>query len=339
MSWLCTSSSASFFHYGKVPELFRNTSGTKTEKLKNCFFQRYPGRDSPYGFSFSVFQFGSGTIWKTETLDAYKQIVVLASMSWLCTSSSASFFHYGKVPELFRNTSGTKTEKLKNCFSREIQEEILHMDSVFQFPELFRNISGETEKLNFPGTCRQRFSIWIQFFSFSVFQFPELFRNISGETEKLKNWIHMENLCLNVPGKFSFSVSPEIFRNSSGNWKTEKLKNWKTVCSREIQEEILHMDSVFQFFSFRNYFGIFPEKLKNWIFQGHAGRGSPYGFSFSVFSFRQRFSIWIQFFSFSVFCRIGQEQVENCFLRVSSLHVMYFVYIIHMVPPKKAPKI
>ena len=130
MSWLCTSSSASFFHYGKVPELFRNTSGTKTEKLKNCFFQRDPGRDSPYGFSFSV----------------------------------------------------------------------------FQFPELFRNISGETEKLNFPGTCRQRFSIWIQFFSFSVFQ---------------------------------------------------------------IQEEILHMDSVFssfsvfQFFSFRNYFGIFPEKLKN----------------------------------------------------------------------------
>ena len=119
MSWLCTSSSASFFHYGKVPELFRNTSGTKTEKLKNCFFQRDSRRDSPYGFSFSVFQFfsfGSGTIWKTETLDAYKQIVVLASMSWLCTSSSASSFHYGKVPELFRNTSGTKTEKLKNCF-------------------------------------------------------------------------------------------------------------------------------------------------------------------------------------------------------------------------------
>ena len=54
-------------------------------------------------------------------------------MSWLCTSSSASFFHYGKVPELFRNTSGTKTEKLF-------------------FPERFR----------------KRFSIWIWFFSFSV---------------------------------------------------------------------------------------------------------------------------------------------------------------------------
>ena len=39
-----------------------------------------------------------------------------------------------------------------------MQAEVLHMDSVFQF------------------------------FSFSVFQFPELLRNISGETEKLKNW-------------------------------------------------------------------------------------------------------------------------------------------------------
>ena len=72
-----------------------------------------------------------------------------------------------------------------------------------------------------------------QFFSFSVFQFPGLFRNISGETEK--------------------------------------LKNLKIEFSRDIQAEILHMDSVFQFFSFlvfqffsfRNYFGIFPEKLKN----------------------------------------------------------------------------
>ena len=127
-SWLCTSSSASFFHYGKVPELFRNTSGTKTERLKNCFFQRDPGRDSPYGFSFSVFQF----------------------------------------PELFRNISGG-TEKLnfpgtfRQRFSIWIQFFIF---LVFQFPELFRNISGETEQLNFPGTLRQRFSIWIQFFSF-----------------------------------------------------------------------------------------------------------------------------------------------------------------------------
>jgi len=36
---------------------FGNYSGIFAEKLKNCFFQRGPGRDSPYRFSFSVFQF------------------------------------------------------------------------------------------------------------------------------------------------------------------------------------------------------------------------------------------------------------------------------------------
>ncbi len=93
-----------FFHYGNVPELFRNSSGTKTEKLKNCSFQRDPGRDSPYKFSFSIFQF------------------------W------------------FGNYSGIFAEKLKNCkywktvFSRDIQEEILHMDSVFLF---FRFIASQ----------------------------------------------------------------------------------------------------------------------------------------------------------------------------------------------------
>ena len=65
-----------------VPEYFR-------KKLKNCFFQGRSRRDSPHGFSFSVFQ------------------------------------------EIFRNSSGTKIEKLKTVFSRGIQEEILYMDSVF----------------------------------------------------------------------------------------------------------------------------------------------------------------------------------------------------------------
>ena len=54
-----------------------------------------------------------------------------------------------------------------------------------------------------------------------------------------------------------------------------------------------------------------------------------FGFSFSVFLFFS-FSIF-QFFSFSIFqfCgRIGQEQLDNCILRVSSLHVMYFPYMI-----------
>ena len=153
------------------------------------------------------------------------------------------FYSLGKI-------SGIVPEpKLKNWkteFSREIQEEILHMDSVFQF------------------------------FCFSVL-LTELFRNISGdiseylrETEKLKNW------------------------------KTEKLKNRKTEFSREIQEEILHMDSVFSVFQFclRNYSGIFPEtfrnicgKLKNWKTEK---------LNFPERS-RKRFFIWIQFFCFSVF--------------------------------------
>ena len=145
-----------------ITEKCRNYSGILPEpKLKNwkTVFSREIQEEILHMDSvFQFFSFGSGTIWKTETLDAYKQIVVLASMSWLCTSSSASFFHYGKVPELFRNTSGTKTEKLKNwktVFSREIQEEILHMDSVFQFfsfsvsgtiSEYFRR-NWKTEKL------------------------------------------------------------------------------------------------------------------------------------------------------------------------------------------------
>ena len=88
---------------GIFPETFRNICG-ETEKLKNWIFQRDPGRDSPYGFSFSVFQF--------------------------CLRNYSGIF-----PQIFRNICG-ETEKQKNWkteFSREIQEEILHMDSVFQF--------------------------------------------------------------------------------------------------------------------------------------------------------------------------------------------------------------
>ena len=71
----------------------------------------------------------------------------------------------------------------------------------------------------------------------------------------------MENLFLDLSGKFSFSVSPQIFRNSSVR-KTEKLKN-------RIHRENLFLDlsgkfsfqlfcfSVFQFW-FRNYSGNFP---------------------------------------------------------------------------------
>ena len=160
------------------------------------------------------------------------------------------FYSLGKI-------SGIVPEpKLKNWkteFSREIQEEILHMDSVFMFfcfaygtiPEYFRRHFGifaekqknrKTEKLNFPEGSRKRFSIWIQFSFFLFFSFSvlltELFRNISGD------------------------ISEYLRRN----WKTEDQKNWKTEKWK-------------------------TEKLKNWIFQRDPGRDSPYGFSFSVFLF------------------------------------------------------
>ena len=111
----------------------------------------------------------------------------------------------------------------------------------------------------------------------------------------------MENLCLHVPGKFSFSVFQFLRKYSEivpeteklKNWKTKKLKNWKTVFSRGIQEEILHMDSVFQFFSFsvfqflRKYSEIVPEteKLKNWIHMENLFLDLSGKNSFSVFQF------------------------------------------------------
>ena len=259
----------------------RKISGIVPEpKLKNWIFQRDPGRDFPYGFSFSVFQF-------------------------FC-------FAYGTIPEYFRRHFGIFAEKLKNWkteFSREIQEEILHMDSVFQFfcfsvllTELFRNISGDISEY-LRRNWKTEFSREIQeeilhmdsvflFFSFCVFLFclrnysgifPETFRNICGETEKLKNWIFQRDPGRDSPYGFSFSVFQffcfsvlltELFRNISGDISEYLRRNWKTEFSREIQEEILHMDSVFQF-CLRNYSGIFPEtfqnicgeteKLKNWI--------------------------------------------------------------------------
>ena len=159
-----------FFSFGSgiIPEYLRKN--LKSEKL---FFQRDPGRDSPYGFSFSAFQF------------------------W------------------FGNYSGIFAEKLKNFF---------------------------------PERSRKIFSIWIQFFSLGSGTIPEYFQNI--------------------------------------------------------------------------------EKLKNCFFQGHSGRDSLYGFSFSVFQF---------------YCIIGQEQLYNCFLRVSSVHVIYLLIILYIsfiygAPQKKLPK-
>ena len=168
-------------------------------------------------------------------------------------------------PEMFRKSSVSKTEKLKNwktVFSREIQGEILHKKTVFQFfsfvsgnvPEYFRKQNWKTEKLFFPETSRERFSIKKQFFSFLV-------------------------------------LSPEMFRKSSVS-KTEKLKNWKTV-SRDIQGEILHKKTAFQFFSFVS--GNVPEyfRKQNWktekLFFPETSR--------ERFSIKNSFSVF-QFFSF-----------------------------------------
>ena len=54
-----------------------------------------------------------------------------------------------------------------------------------------------------------------QFFSFSGF--PQIFWN-SSRTEKLKNWIHMENLFLDLSGKNNSSVYQFWFWNYSGNF-------------------------------------------------------------------------------------------------------------------------
>ena len=150
--------------------MFRNTSVSKTEKLKN---------------------------WKTVfSRDIQEEILhkktVFQFFSFLVLS-----------PEMFRKSSVSKTEKLKNwktVFSRDIQGEILHKKTVFQFfsfvsgnvPEEFRKQNWKTEKLFFPETSRERFSIKkktvFQFFSFLVLS-PEMFRKSSvSKTEKLKNW-------------------------------------------------------------------------------------------------------------------------------------------------------
>ena len=108
----------------------------------------------------------------------------------------------------------------------------------------------------------------------------------------------------------------ENLRSSSGT-KTKELKNWKTVFSREIQEEILWI----QFFSF--------SVLVLELFQNICRKTEK------RFFFPERFSVWIQFSVFQYYCMIGQEQLYNCFLKVSSLHVIYFVYVIYRWCPLK----
>ena len=234
-----------FFSFSVLlTELFRNICG-ETDKLKNWIFQRDPGRDSPYGFSFiffcfSVFLFFSfayGTLpehfrrqnWKTEKL--FFNGESLPGSLW-----KKQFFSFSVFQFCLRNSSGTFPEtKLKNwktVFLWRISPWMSLEKTVFQFfsfaygtlPEHFRRQNWKTETV-----CLWRISPWIslekpvfQFFSFSVL-LTELFRNISGDkTEKLKNCFFMENLSLDVSGKNSFSVFQffsfsvlltEVFRN------------------------------------------------------------------------------------------------------------------------------
>ena len=143
--------------------------------------------------SFSVFQFclrnSSGTFpetklknWKTEKLFFYGES--LPGCLW-----KKQFFSFSVLlTELFRNISGDKTEKLKNCFFMEnlsLDVSGKNSFSVFQF--CLRNSSGtfpetklknwKTEKLFFYGESLPGCLWKKQFFSFSVL-LTEVFRNI-----------------------------------------------------------------------------------------------------------------------------------------------------------------
>ena len=291
-------------------------------------------------------------------------------------------FNYSALrTELFRNISGDKTEKtekLKNCCSREIQGEILHKKTVFQFfsfaygtiPEHFRKQNWKT--VFFPERSRERFSIKKQFFSFSVL-LTEVFRNISGDkTEKLKNCFFQRDPGRDSPKKNSFSVFQFCLRNYSGTFPETKLKNWKTeklFFSWRISPLISLEKTVFQFFSFclRNSSGTFPEtKLKNWktVFYGESLPGSLWKKTvFQFFQFCLRNSsgtfpenktkklkncffygeslpgcLWkktvFQFFSFSV---LRTEVFRNIphFLVVQCMSYI-FIYELDMWPPKRS---
>ena len=86
------------------------------------------------------------------------------------------------------------------------------------------------------------------------------------------------------------------------------------------------MDSVFQFW-FGNYFGIFAEKLKTWktVFPKRS---------------RKRFSIWIQFFSFSVLLHhMAGTTVKLFFESLFITCHLFCIYHLYMVlPQKKLPK-
>ena len=168
------------------------------------------------------------------------------------------------LTELFRNISGDKTEKLKNVFfSREIQGEILHKKTVFQFfsfaygsiPEHFRRQNWKTVfSREIQGEILQKKKVF-QFFSFAYGTIPEHFRR-----QNWKTFFFMENLSLDLSGKNSFSVFQFCLRNSSGTFPETKLKNWKTVFLWRISPWISLEKTVFQFLSFA--YGTLPEHFR-----------------------------------------------------------------------------
>ena len=165
-------------------ENFRNSSGTKTEKLKNWIFQRDPGRDSPYGFNFSVlltelFRNISGD--KTEKLKSWETVFFMENLSLdLSGKNSFSVFQF-----CLRNSSGTfpetKLKTWKTVFLWRISPWISLEKTVFQF--CLRNSSGtfpETKLKNWKTVFLWRISPWMslektvfQFFSFAYGSIPE----------------------------------------------------------------------------------------------------------------------------------------------------------------------
>ena len=175
---------------------------------------------------------------------------------------------------MFRNTSVSKTEKLKNwktVFSRDIQGEILHKKTVFQFfsfsvlsPEMFRKSSvSKTEKLKnwktvfsrgIQGEILHKKTVF-QFFSFAYGSIPEEFRRQNWKTEKLffswriSPWISLEKTVFQF-FSFAYGTLPEHFRRQ--NWKTEKLFFYGESLPGSLWKK-----TVFQFFSFA--YGTLPE--------------------------------------------------------------------------------
>ena len=147
--WMSLETVFQFFSFSVLlTELFRNISGDKTKKLKNCFFMENLSLDVSGKNSFSVFQFClrkySGTFPETK-LKNWKTVFLWRISPWISLEKTVfQFFSFSVLlTELFRNISGDKTKKLKNCFFMEnlsLDVSGKNSFSVFQF--CLRKYSG-----------------------------------------------------------------------------------------------------------------------------------------------------------------------------------------------------